>query len=467
VIPTGRVQVLRPVLELAWAVARAGAQHSPRIPPPRSLRPFLQFARLPDRALDAAWRAIDEDEEFRARLVPGALEEHVGRAGFLFVNRPEGWEAELAELEADAAAAESAVEDEQEERSARRRLRAVEDSHRKTEAAARATAAELDQARAALAAEQRSRAETDARLTAAAAEVDRLRAEAGSFRAAAERARSERAAHARDIEDLHAQLAAATAEIGGLRAAVSAPGAVAEASMSRAEPASAPIPAALIDVPALRRAIDEAAAGFARIGDALAAAASAIGPDMLTEPEAEPTSDAPPTMPVIETREQPRRVASPREREPRRKPVALPPAIFHDAPEAADHLVRLNGVVVLVDGYNVSHVRWAELPIAEQRRRVVDMLGELAARTGADVHVVFDGVEPVEPRQPPERRRLVRVSFSPSDTEADDVIVAMVGAIPRHRPVVVASNDRRVQTEASQAGANVISSDQLLAIIGR
>ena len=52
-------------------------------------------------------------------------------------------------------------------------------------------------------------------------------------------------------------------------------------------------------------------------------------------------------------------------------------------------------------------------------------------------------------------------------TGAYNVIVAMVGAIPRHRPVVVASNDRRVQTEASQAGANVISSDQLLAIIGR
>jgi len=129
--------------------------------------------------------------------------------------------------------------------------------------------------------------------------------------------------------------------------------------------------------------------------------------------------------------------------------------------------VRLNGAVVLVDGYNVTHVRWADLPIAEQRRRLVDALGELAARTGSDVHVVFDGVEQVEPPPPPGRRRLVRVSFSPPDVEADDVIVAMVGAISPHRPVIVASNDRRVQSEAAQAGANVISSDQLLGIVGR
>ena len=148
-------------------------------------------------------------------------------------------------------------------------------------------------------------------------------------------------------------------------------------------------------------------------------------------------------------------------------PAPLPPAVFHDSPEAAEHLVRLNGVVVLVDGYNVTHVRWPELPIAVQRRRLIDALGGLAARTGADIHIVFDGVEQVDPPLPPERRRLVRVSFSPADTEADDVIVAMVSGIPLRRPVVVASNDRRVQTEASQAGANVISSDQLLALIGR
>jgi len=45
--------------------------------------------------------------------------------------------------------------------------------------------------------------------------------------------------------------------------------------------------------------------------------------------------------------------------------------------------------------------------------------------------------------------------------------VSRIDDVPLHRPVVVVSNDRRVQTEAAQAGANVISSTQLLQIIGR
>src|SRR5207248_1232256 len=126
----------------------------------------------------------------------------------------------------------------------------------------------------------------------------------------------------------------------------------------------------------------------------------------------------------------------PRPATPRRIPARLPPAVFDDSPEAAEHLLRLNGVMVLVDGYNVSKMRWPELPIPEQRRRLVDALGGLGARTGADVHVVFDGVEQVEPPPPPERRRMVRVTFSPEDVEADDVLVALVAEAPLHRPVV-------------------------------
>jgi len=62
---------------------------------------------------------------------------------------------------------------------------------------------------------------------------------------------------------------------------------------------------------------------------------------------------------------------------------------------------------------------------------------------------VFDGCPiPVEPPLPTERRRLVRVSFSPQDIEADDVLVSIIDDVPLYRPVVVVSNDRRVQTEA-------------------
>jgi hypothetical protein len=64
-------------------------------------------------------------------------------------------------------------------------------------------------------------------------------------------------------------------------------------------------------------------------------------------------------------------------------------------------------------------------------------------------------------------RRGVRVSFSPPGVEADDVVIARAAEVPAHRPVTVASNDRRVREGAQAAGANVVSSPQLLAALRR
>ena len=91
-------------------------------------------------------------------------------------------------------------------------------------------------------------------------------------------------------------------------------------------------------------------------------------------------------------------------------PVALPPGIFDDSVEAADHLVRVPGVAVLVDGYNVSKLGWPDHSIAEQRRRLVDALSEMSARTGAEVAVVFDGADTVWSPQVPSTGRRVRVA---------------------------------------------------------
>jgi hypothetical protein len=44
-------------------------------------------------------------------------------------------------------------------------------------------------------------------------------------------------------------------------------------------------------------------------------------------------------------------------------------------------------------------------------------------------------------------------------------VIARAARVPAHRPVTVASNDRRVQDGARAAGANVISSAQLLAVL--
>jgi predicted RNA-binding protein with PIN domain len=147
--------------------------------------------------------------------------------------------------------------------------------------------------------------------------------------------------------------------------------------------------------------------------------------------------------------------------------VPLPPGIYDDSVEAAEHLVRVPGVVLLVDGYNVSLLGWPELPIAEQRQRLVDALAELSARSGAEVTVVFDGADTPYLGIVPATARAVRVVFSPPGVEADDVVISRVAELRPFRPVVVASTDRRVQAGSRLSGANVISSAQLLAVLRR
>jgi predicted RNA-binding protein with PIN domain len=211
------------------------------------------------------------------------------------------------------------------------------------------------------------------------------------------------------------------------------------------------------------RALREAAAAATRLADALAAAAAPLEGEP-EEPGEGPPEHAPARLaslappPATERR---------RVEAPVRRPVPLPPAIFDDSVEAADHLVRVSGVALVVDGYNVSQTGWPELPLAEQRRRLVAALGELAARTGADVRVVFDGADLAMPSVVPTTSQLVRVTFSPPGVEADDEVLAMVSDLPLHRPVVVATSDRAVQHGAMRVGANVISSSQLLALLGR
>jgi len=117
----------------------------------------------------------------------------------------------------------------------------------------------------------------------------------------------------------------------------------------------------------------------------------------------------------------------------------LEPAL---AQPAAEHLVRVPGMILLVDGYNVSLQAWPDVPIPEQRRRLVDALSAVAARTGVDAQVIFDGAEQPEPRSsglPP--RSAVRVRFSPPDVDADEVLIELTEELPPARPVTVATSE--------------------------
>jgi predicted RNA-binding protein with PIN domain len=138
--------------------------------------------------------------------------------------------------------------------------------------------------------------------------------------------------------------------------------------------------------------------------------------------------------------------------------------VFADTVQAATHLVRQPGVLLVVDGYNAAKRGWPDDALAVQRERLLDALEELVARHGTAVHVVFDGADLWT--APPGRRHL-RIEFSPAGVTADDVIVDLVSSLPADRPVVVATNDGEVRHGARAGGANVISSEQLLAVARR
>jgi predicted RNA-binding protein with PIN domain len=90
----------------------------------------------------------------------------------------------------------------------------------------------------------------------------------------------------------------------------------------------------------------------------------------------------------------------------------------------------------------------------------VAALGQLHARTGSDITLVFDGAD-VE-GVPAPRRPGVRVVFSAPGEEADRVVVREVASLPARVPVVVASSDAQVRADAEDEGACVVSSATLL-----
>ena len=146
---------------------------------------------------------------------------------------------------------------------------------------------------------------------------------------------------------------------------------------------------------------------------------------------------------------------------------ALPGRSLSDQdPKLLDRLLTLPQVHLIVDGYNVTKTGYGDLPLADQRNRLVSGLGGLAAQTGAEVTCVFDGAEldaPVKMAAP----RGVRVRFSAPGQTADELIGELVRAEPPGRPVIVVSSDREVADAARRAEARPASAALLLRRLGR
>jgi predicted RNA-binding protein with PIN domain len=148
-----------------------------------------------------------------------------------------------------------------------------------------------------------------------------------------------------------------------------------------------------------------------------------------------------------------------------RKPVALPGGVYGSSSAAAEFLVRVAGIVILVDGYNVAKLGWPNLQLDEQRDRCIETSEDIARRFGANIAVIFDGTTVAGASAT--GRRLVRVAFSPEGVIADDVLRAEVDSIADDIPVLVVTNDQAVLTDVRAMGANTLTSDQWLELARR
>ena len=445
--------MVRPALELAWAVAKVGTQSRPPLPAPSRLRPLMKVSRLPGRMLSTIREVADTDDDFRARVVKAADEELLGRPSWLWLVRPDGWEDELAGLIEQAELA----EDEATEKRNRGALQR-----------------QLDEANAAL---QKLRAEMLS-LNALNAELEEQTAAARKARRAADadlaRVRSEldeAVAGQDDLRRTSAELAETIQRLEREGSAALERASRAEVERDAARRQTEELRLALVEAQRQTAAADDAAASLRRnIGELLAAARAAAvdaGVDTAGATPAEESSPAGSFQPA--PAESPRLDAlGTSSRRDRRVAARLPPATFDASPEAAQYLVRLPDAFLVVDGYNVTLTSWPGTDLPMQRGRLIDALAELVMRAGTEVLVVFDGIDSGNRLQLPSSvRGRMRVRFTGSEIEADEVIIDFVRALPLARPVVVATNDRRVREAVASHGANVISVDQLLSVLGR
>jgi predicted RNA-binding protein with PIN domain len=134
-------------------------------------------------------------------------------------------------------------------------------------------------------------------------------------------------------------------------------------------------------------------------------------------------------------------------------------------PTSLDRLLALPNVHLIVDGYNITKTGYPELALADQRDRLTNQMSSLAARTGAEVTVVFDGAGVLS--VPASVPRGVRVLFSDRGVLADDVIRSLVAAEPPGRPMVVATSDRAVADSVRIGGAHSVPAAVLVARVGR
>jgi predicted RNA-binding protein with PIN domain len=134
-------------------------------------------------------------------------------------------------------------------------------------------------------------------------------------------------------------------------------------------------------------------------------------------------------------------------------------------PARLDQLLAMPRAHLIIDGYNVTKTGFGDISLEQQRNRLVSAMGGIAAQTGAEVTIVFDGADRMVGLPSPPRG--VRVLFSRKGELADELIRRLVRAEPAGRPVIVISSDREVADGVRRHGAYPLPSESLLRRMNR
>ena len=411
-----KTEELRDALMAAVEVARAGQKEKPPIDPPARLKQVLAFKRFPERALEQVRAVVESDEEFRQRVVADTDEEAMGRIGWLWLTRPEGWEQEYAELA-------TAAERETEQAADAQSIQALEQRQQRAEAA-------VERAE-----RQRKKADDDR---------DAAKAEAAQARTEVRQARDEAKALSADLGEARREREAAQKSL--------------DRAVRTQDRTAAKLKSAQTQLDRLKKELrdsrEQHKSEINTLKERLAEAEAevALAREAGFEPPAEPDPDPEPPPPLT-----------------KRTAVPMPSGLLNDTPEAAEHLLRqVPDIVVLVDGYNVTFKNWEKLPVQQQRHRFLQKMEELSSRySGAEFVVVFDGTQTDYDYIATTARSLgVTVRFSKPGVTADDHIISQCDSYPLSRPIAVVSEDGEVREQARNRGANLVHPRKLLEIMG-
>ena len=464
-VPPLPEQLLLPLLDTAGEVLR----RMEAVERPALLRRLAEFdprGLKTEAARQQLWRALETDDEFHERVVerfrersevvaalaqwsPDDTFRQVSAAAerddlpllasALYAARPRGWAFGLGAAAAVVERQRLEQEGDEERKARTMEISSLDETRRRLEAARDAAVTEAERLREELRGERRGRRgreEESQRIVANAErrgeELEQAAARARMGREGAEARVRREAERARQVEQELRAARRALAESEQARAELT----------ERLERAAAPGSGLrYADLDALTEAADLAqrlATGLAGVAEQ----AQRVRPPEAVAPAG--SADRPAT------------AAEPARRA--RPPV--PPGMVADSPEALNAMLRAQGMVLVVDGYNVSMKGWGDAALVDQRERLGAALAHLHARTRCQVTLVFDGAGVEGVRRV--RRPGVRVVFSPPGEEADRVVVREVAQLSKRVPVVVASSDAEVRADAERHGAAVVSAATLL-----